>query len=141
MLNTGIGCVIVSKFGLSVSLSSANVLVSNAFEPVYAATDMLKPVDTGVLILKSGWYIVICRIVITTNDGGRIGYGLRSWKSTSDYVDSVDSNSSSSAQSDTYVYTRAGHFDANTYLRPIAFAADGGTCHGCNLTVVSLKAG
>jgi hypothetical protein len=140
-LNTGLGCVSVSKFGLSVALGSANTLISNAFDLAYAATAMFKPVSTGVHILKSGMYIVICRFAITTNDGGRIGYGIRAWKSDGDYADSSDANSSSSARNDTYIYIRAGHYNANTYLRPIASAASGGTCTGCSLTVLSLKAG
>lgn len=131
----------VSKFGLSVSLGSASTIISNAYD-ITAATDMAKPTSTGVQILKSGLFIVLGRFSITTpNSAGRCGVGVRLWKSDSDYSDNTDSLISGGKITNTYTYVRMSYYDAGIYLRPIAYASDGGTCSGCNLTVASLKSG
>lgn len=101
---------------------------------------MLTPGNTGIFIVKTGYYIVVCRFVLVVSAGGRIGYGVREYRSASDYSDSVDSYISVSNLSNTYTYIRAGRFTANAYLRPIVSSAGGGTCTGCNLSVISLKA-
>lgn len=135
------GCVAVSKFGLSVALGSVNALISNAFDVVYAATALLKPANSGIQIIKSGLYIVLGRFSITTPNGsGRCGCGIRSWKSESNYSDIVDTLTSSGNLNNTYSFIRIGYYEAGIYLRPIASARNGGTCDGCNLTVISLKA-
>lgn len=141
-LNTGINSVEVYKHNISTAMGTNPVYVSNAFEAKNTATAMLKPVSSGVQILKPGIYIVIARFVISsTSSGSRVGYGIREFKSASDYMDSLDSTSSASSRTDTYVYIRiVKSYDAGTYLRPIASAASGGTCAGCQLAVMSLKA-
>lgn len=132
----------VYKHNISTAMGTNPVYVSNAFETKNTATAMLKPVSSGVQILKPGIYIVIARFVISsTSSGSRVSYGIREFKSASDYMDSLDSTSSASSRTDTYVYIRiVKSYDAGTYLRPIASAASGGTCAGCQLAVMSLKA-
>lgn len=142
-LNTGISSVEVYKYNTSTAMGTNPAYVSNDFEAKNTATAMLKPVSSGVLILKPGIYIVIARFIISsTSSGSRVGYGIREFKSASDYMDSMDNTSSASSRTDIYIYIRiTKSYDANTYLRPIASAASGGTCTGCSLTVLSLKAG
>lgn len=118
------------------------VYVSNEYEAKNTATAMLKPVGSGVQILKSGIYIVAARFVISsTSAGSRVSFGIREFKSVSDYMDSLDNTSSASSRTDGYTYIRiTKSYDAGTYLRPIASVPGGGTCTGCSLMVMSLKA-
>ena len=142
-LNTGISSVEAHKYSISTVLGTNPVYVSNEFESKDTATAMLKPLSSGVQILKSGVYIVVARFIISSaSAGARVNFGIREFKSTSDYMDSLDNVSSASSRTDTYVYIRiVKSYDAGTYLRPIVSAASGGTCTGCSLTVLSLKAG
>ncbi len=141
-INTGLGYVNASKSGLSVSLSASVFYISNDYGSSTPAIAMAKPTNSGIQILKSGFFITFARFVISTSAAGtRLSYGVRKFKTSSDYSDTTDNTSSASARSDTYTYIRAGHYDANTYLRPIASAANGGICYGCDLTVISVKAG
>lgn len=141
-LNTGISSVEAHKYRISTVLGTNPVYVSNEFESKDTATAMLKPLGSGVQILKSGAYIVVARFIISSaSAGARVNFGIREFKSTSDYMDSLDSTSSASNRTDTYVYIRiVKSYDAGTYLRPIVSAASGGTCAGCQLAVMSLKA-
>ena len=139
-LNTGIGNAEVHKHNLSVALGKNLIYASNDYETNVAATAMLKPVSSGIQILKSGIYIAIARFSIMTQAGSRISFGCRNFKSASDYVDSIDGTSSASSLEDNYVYIRMGLFDEGTYLRPVVSAPNGGTCYACTLSVISLKA-
>lgn len=140
-LNTGISSVEVYKYNISTAMGTNPAYVSNDFEAKNTATAMLKPVSSGVQILKPGIYIVIARFIISsTSSGSRVGYGIREFKSASDYMDSMDNTSSASSRTDTYIYIRiTKSYDAGTYLRPIAAVPNGGICAGCSLIVLSLK--
>lgn len=140
-LNTGISSVEVYKYNISTAMGTNPAYVSNDFEAKNTATAMLKPVSSGVQILKPGIYIVIARFIISsTSSGSRVGYGIREFKSASDYMDSMDNTSSASSRTDNYTYIRiTKSYDAGTYLRPIAAVPNGGICAGCSLIVLSLK--
>lgn len=134
------GIVEVHKSGLTVSLSSTQY-ISSAFETDYEATALLKPIGQGIQILKAGLYIVIARFAIaTTAANSVINFGIRYFKSASDYLDAIDNTSSVSARTDRCYCIRAGHFDTGVLLRPIASVAGGGICSACTLAVISLKA-
>lgn len=134
------GCVEVHKSGLSVNLNGIQY-ISSAFETDYVATALLKPTGQGIQILKSGLYIVIARFAIsTTTANSVVNFGIRYYKSASDYLDATDNVSSVSARTDRCYYIRAGHFNAGVLLRPIASVTGGGICSACTLSVISLKA-
>lgn len=96
---------------------------------------------SGVLVSQDAICIVVAHfVIVTSKTDERISYGIRNFKSSSDYSDSADAVSSAGVHSDKYTYMRMGRYTAGTYLRPIVSAADGGTCSSCALSVVSLKA-
>lgn len=98
----------------------------------------MKPVASGIYIKKDGIFIVIARFVIVTSAGARISYGIR-MQTDAGHVDSLEPFSSPSAYSNCYNYIRMGKYIKGMYLRPIASGS--GTCSGCTLIVLSLKAG
>ena len=138
-INSNLSIVSVSASS-NVELSSSVTYVSNAFATNDVANDLIKPLASGVQILKESYCIVIARFVISPNiAGGRITYGIRNFVSNNNYTDSLDASTNANLYSQVFNYIRAGKYQGGTYLRPIASANSGGVCNHCSLYVVSLK--